>query len=147
LDKPLIAVDSLTAMVFAAKAGLPMGKQENWYLCPMIDARRMEVYCGIFDAKNMQQIRGIEAVILDENSFISEREVKPLLIFGDGAEKCKSLWTESDNVYFLDSISAPTAAMMGELVQQKWDTQDFENLSAFEPFYLKDFMVTTPRKR
>lgn len=147
LDKPLISIDSLTAMALAAKVGLPTEKQEEWLLCPMIDARRMEVYCGIFEAESSSPVRAIEAVVLDENSFELERKSKPLLIFGDGAEKCKSLWTETDNVYFLDSIPAPTAAMMGELAQRKWENQDFENVATFEPFYLKDFMVTTPKKR
>lgn len=147
LDKPLIAVDSLTAMALAARAVLPIEKQADWFLCPMIDARRMEVYCGIFDAKSGQQIREIEAVILEVASFASERNTKPLLIFGDGAEKCKSLWTGADNVFFLDTIPAPTAAMMGELILEKWENKDFEDLASFEPFYLKDFMVTTPKKR
>lgn len=147
LDKPLIAVDSLSAMAIAAQAGIPIEKQADWFLCPMIDARRMEVYCGIFDAQNRQQIREIEAVILEESSFAIERNMKSLLVFGDGAEKCKSLWTNADNVFFLDTIPAPTAAMMGELVLEKWMNRDFENLASFEPYYLKDFMVTTPKKK
>ena len=105
--------------------------------CPMIDARRMEVFSAFYDSEN-QQIREVRADIIDENSYVSFLN-KKILFFGDGSEKCKEVFTMK-NSHFLDNIS-PNANDMIEISYQKYLQEDFEDVAYFEPYYLKDFVV------
>jgi tRNA threonylcarbamoyladenosine biosynthesis protein TsaB len=126
----LIALDT-TAIL--AHAVLPVNAESD-LIIPMIDAGRMEVYCAVFDAVGLR-IRNDEARILDE-TFFSEFGEKRLLLTGDGAAKCAP-WTS--NLISIHS-NFPSATMMHALATDAYNNQRFEDVSYFEPFYLKDYV-------
>lgn len=132
LQVPLIAVETLTVIAQAAVSKV----DEKSLICPMIDARRMEVYCQIFE-KSLKPISGVEAKIIDTGSFDELLKAHHVFFVGNGAMKCKSVIT-SKNAVFLDQVT-PTASALGVIAHQKFEGQQFENLSEFEPFYLKQF--------
>ena len=133
LNRPLISVSTLRSMAFYMSQ-----KQSNYDLyCPMIDARRMEVFSSFYDKDN-NQVRAVMADIIDENSYNKELKNK-VLFFGDGSNKCKDVLT-SGNAYFTDNFS-PSAKYMGILSLEKYNNKDFEDVAYLEPFYLKDFVV------
>lgn len=134
LDKPLIAINTLEAMA-SQLAILPT---DYWY-CPMLDARRMEVYCAIYDNR-LQPILSTRAEIVNENSFGEQLAVKPILFFGDGAAKCKPQLARKPNAHFVDRIIYPSAKSVGMLAIKAFTAGQFENIAYFEPFYLKDFV-------
>jgi tRNA threonylcarbamoyladenosine biosynthesis protein TsaB len=134
LDIPLISIDTLK--VLASQVAV-----ENGLIIPMIDARRMEVYSAIFDSK-LNLIRGVEAQILDENSF-SEFD-QPIYIIGDSSEKAKTILTNK-NIVYLDKIQFPSANQMSRFSFDKFQKNDFEDVAYFEPFYLKDFLIATSK--
>ncbi len=138
LDIPLISVDTLA--VLASQAQLIA--KENDLIIPMIDARRMEVYSAIFNNK-LEKIREIEAQIIDENSFTSIENT--VYFVGDSSEKAKAVLTKS-NFIFLEEIVYPSAKDMSAISIQKFLNKDFEDVAYFEPFYLKDFLITTSKK-
>jgi tRNA threonylcarbamoyladenosine biosynthesis protein TsaB len=129
LDIPLITVDTL----------LVLAKQVNQdaLIIPMIDARRMEVYTAIFDAKH-NPATPVQALVIDEKSFaeISEKVV----LIGDGAAKCKEVLNR-ENFTFLDAIRYPSAQEMSEISFDKFQKKEFEDIAYFEPFYLKEFFT------
>jgi tRNA threonylcarbamoyladenosine biosynthesis protein TsaB len=116
--------------------------KENDLIIPMIDARRMEVYSAIFNNK-LEKVREIEAQIIDENSFASIENT--VYFIGDSSEKAKAVLTKS-NFIFLDEIVYPSAKDMSAISFQKFLNKDFEDVAYFEPFYLKDFLITTSKK-
>ncbi|MGC6471199.1 MAG: tRNA (adenosine(37)-N6)-threonylcarbamoyltransferase complex dimerization subunit type 1 TsaB [Flavobacteriales bacterium] len=130
LEIPLISVSTLEAM-----AQLMIDKHPMKIMCPMIDARRMEVYCALFGSIQ----NPITAKVIDQDSFAEELEKYPLLFFGDGADKCQQVLTHS-NAYFELGIY-PSARGMLELAFQKFSKKDFEDLAYYEPFYLKEFVA------
>ena len=132
LDIPLISVSTLKAM----SSAMILKQQADLY-CPMIDARRMEVYSAIFDANN-NQLRDIQADIIDGTSYKKELE-KVMVFFGDGSEKAKDI-IRNKNAIFIQNFY-PSAKYMGVLSYQKFTKSDFEDLAYFEPFYLKDFVA------
>lgn len=133
LDKPLLSVNTLQAMALQ----LIQYFDTNTLLCPMIDARRMEVYCALFDTKN-EFIKNTSAIIIDENSFSNELNNKKVVFFGNGADKCKTSITHS-NAIFLQNIY-PSAKEIGYLAFEKWTKKEFEDIAYFEPYYLKEFV-------
>lgn len=137
LNKPLVVVSSLAVL---ANRVQPWAAQLNAWICPMIDARRMEVYCQLFDAKLNPQ-SGIHALVIDHGSFAAELEARPLIFAGDGAPKCRPIFAGQENAIVLDNTYT-SAADMGNLVWQKIQQNDFADLVAFEPFYLKPFVAT-----
>lgn len=137
LEKPLISVPTLEIMALQ----VPVVKNE--LVVPLLDARRMEVYSGIFD-HNYQQIRQTEAEIIDETSFQSILEKGIVHFAGDGAEKCKE-HIRHDNARFLSNIY-PSAREMASIATRKFKVGDFEDVAYFEPFYLKDFVAGKPKK-
>jgi tRNA threonylcarbamoyladenosine biosynthesis protein TsaB len=143
LEKPLIAVNSLQAMSYEVQGIFT----ENTLLCPMIDARRMEVYCLVVNAKTKEIVEETSAKIMDETSFAALLESNSMLFFGDGAAKCKSLLANNKNAYFLDEVVHPSAKNLGMLAYRQWQSQAFEDIETFEPYYLKEFMATTPKKQ
>lgn len=161
-DLPLISVDTLKIMAqrvikiagsagsacseesHLAGAGLNEAGREELLLCPMIDARRMEVYMAIFNSRG-NQISKISAEIIDENTFSRYKQVKKILFFGDGAEKCKKVLGES-NAAFIPGIY-PSAIEMADLSYNSLQEGRFEDTAYFEPFYLKDFIATKPKNR
>ena len=135
LDIPLIAVDTLTAM--ASKVTIEQG-----YIVPMIDARRMEVYSAVFNA-DLVKIRTTEAEILTENSFANY--TAPIYFLGDSTPKAQTVLTQS-NFTFLSDLVFPSAQEMSALSYIKFENSLFEDVAYFEPFYLKDFLITPTKK-
>lgn len=136
LNIPLIAVDTLETL--ASQAKVADGK-----IIPMLDARRMEVYSEIFDAQ-LQVERGIEAEIITEDSF---KDLTDTVYFvGDCAEKGKTVLTK-DNFVFLEEIKYPSAREMSKISFDKYQKSDTVDVAYFEPYYLKDFMMTTSSKK
>ena len=113
------------------------------FVCPMIAARRMEVYAAIYD-RALKSVRDIAADIVDENSYLEFLEQHPVYFFGDGAAKCKEKITHP-NAHFIDGIR-PLAGMMFPLAEKAIAEQDFKDVAYFEPFYLKEFVAGTPKK-
>lgn len=131
LGIPLIAVDTLA--VLAQKV-----TQKGGLIVPMIDARRMEVYSTVFDA-NHQKIMEVQAEVLTENSYAEIAET--IYIIGDCQEKCQTVLTQ-DKFVFLSEIVFPSANEMSPISFEKFNKNAFEDVAYFEPFYLKDFMLT-----
>ncbi|TLX70927.1 tRNA (adenosine(37)-N6)-threonylcarbamoyltransferase complex dimerization subunit type 1 TsaB [Labilibacter sediminis] len=145
INKPLIAITSLEALaydVFTSDEHKDLDGDTLY--CPMIDARRMEVYTTLFD-QNKNMINEISAEIIDEDSYQDKLAKHKVVFFGDGAEKCKGIIQHS-NAMFLDH-KAPLASNMVEIAFQKFTKEQFEDVAYFEPFYLKDFVATTPKKK
>ncbi len=140
LDKPLIGVNSLTAMATALQAQAP---GDHWF-CPMIDARRMEVYCAIYD-QQLEEHQATEAKIVGQESFKEILTDRPMVFFGDGAAKCQEVLGQSPNALFVTEFY-PTARSVGKLAQQAYENQQFEDIAYFEPFYLKDFVALPSKK-
>lgn len=112
-------------------------------LCPMIDARRMEVYAAVYD-RALRPVRDIAADIVDENSYLEFLEKQPVYFFGNGAGKCKEKITHP-NAHFIDGIH-PLAGMMFPLAEKAIAEGQFEDTAYFEPFYLKEFVASKPKK-
>lgn len=144
-DKPLIAINTLEAMA-VGMIKMTTGKIENiadYLFCPMIDARRMEVYSAIFNF-DLGKIRAVKAEIIDEQSFAEFLNQSKIVFAGDGAEKCKTPLSASQNAIFLDDFT-PSANYLVSLANRKFNENDFENVAYFEPFYLKDFIAGPPK--
>jgi len=137
---PLIAINSLEIMADTVKDMVP----DNALLCPMIDARRMEVYAAFFD-KKLQLIRPTSADIIDEHSYTDLLAEHPVYFFGNGADKCKTAITHP-NANFLSEIH-PIAKNMITLAAKAFESKRFEDVAYFEPFYLKEFVATTPKEK
>ncbi len=137
LGIPLIAMDSLEIL---AQEGL--GKAE--YIIPMLDARRMEVYTAVYDKKG-NCVETTHAKILDENSFSKYCADAQTLFLGDGVEKTKAL-IGANKATFVEG-KLPSAKDMVGLAFQKYQEKDFEDVAYFEPYYLKDFVVTKSKKK
>ena len=135
LDIPLIAVDTLQVLASQAKVS-------NGLIIPMLDARRMEVYSAIFTS-NFENIRAVQAEIITENSFEDLKET--LYFVGDCAEKCRPVLNKG-NYVFLEEIKYPSAKEMSFLSFEKHQKNDFVDVAYFEPYYLKDFMMTVSKK-
>ena len=134
LDKPLIAIHTLEAMAYGLSRKVP---GNDYLFCPMIDARRMEVYCAVYQA-NLQEILPVDARIIHESSFAELLANHKIIFFGDGAAKCKPLLSHSGHACFVED-AYPSAADAGVLAYQKFTQQTFEDIAYFEPFYLKEF--------
>ncbi|MBR3013401.1 MAG: tRNA (adenosine(37)-N6)-threonylcarbamoyltransferase complex dimerization subunit type 1 TsaB [Bacteroidaceae bacterium] len=112
-------------------------------LCPMIDARRMEVYAAVYN-RALKEVRATQADIVDGHTYEAFLDKGPVYFFGNGAEKCKTE-IQHPNAHFIDGIQ-PLATMMAPLAEQAIAKQDFKDVAYFEPFYLKEFIATTPKK-
>ena len=140
LDKPLLATSTLEVMAHQVRQENPV---ENALYCPMIDARRMEVYTALFDDSG-KQLQDISAEIIDENSFSQELEQSQVVFFGDGAEKCRET-IASPQARFIEGVF-PSARCMGHFAELQFQQSEFVDVAYFEPFYLKDFIAGTPKK-
>lgn len=139
---PLIAVSTLLAMT----NGLQSKQQfvPNTLFAPLLDARRMEVYTAVYNNKGTE-ILSVQPMILDENSF-NQFTDQSIIFFGSGSEKAKPLFTNTLNCQFVDNFSLSSKYLLPQAIE-KFKNNQFENLGYFEPFYLKDFKVTTSRKK
>lgn len=116
---------------------------EDALLCPMIDARRMEVYAALYD-RALHPVREIEAVIIDESSYEDYLNRGPVYFFGNGAAKCKEKIMHP-NARFVEDIH-PLAKWMFPLAEKAFARGDFKDVAYFEPFYLKEFVASKPKK-
>jgi tRNA threonylcarbamoyladenosine biosynthesis protein TsaB len=148
LDIPLIAIDTPEAMahhcskLLSTRTDMISATALEAIFCPMIDARRMEVYTCLFDCR-LQRINDIEAMVVESDSFSDILDGHKLFVFGDGAEKCKDILTRKNAVFF-DHIN-PSASGLIEPAYKKFQNKEFVDLAYFEPFYLKDFVAGKPK--
>ncbi|WP_289054731.1 tRNA (adenosine(37)-N6)-threonylcarbamoyltransferase complex dimerization subunit type 1 TsaB [Carboxylicivirga marina] len=144
LNKPVIAIDSMHILTQPLvnkeweKSELPT------VFCPLMDARRMEVYTAVFDS-DLNIIEEISAKIVDEETFLKWLSVNRVVFFGNGADKCKEV-IQHENAIFVDGCH-PLAKNLAPLAEQYFAEEKFEDVAYFEPFYLKDFVATTPKKK
>ncbi len=143
LDKPLIAIGTLVSMASGFIQSNKTMIGPNDLLCPMIDARRMEVYLSVFDTRLASMIE-TEAVVIDEQLFGSELTRQVIWFFGDGAPKCRGLLSHQPNARIVDHF-LPSAAFLAGMAHEAFISKLFVDTSYFEPFYLKDFVAALPR--
>ena len=148
LNIPLIAVGSLDALTEVARedydAGILDIEDNEWekaYLCPMVDARRMEVYTQVFSTEG-KPLSEVAAEVITPESLASWREKGKIVIFGNGAAKC----TETLADAILIGV-APSARGIVRLAEEAFNAEKFEDIAYFEPFYLKEFLVIPSKKK
>lgn len=117
--------------------------EDDALFCPMIDARRMEVYCAVYD-RALREVIPVKAQVVEADTFTEIAGGKPIYFFGNGAAKCKDV-IKCPNAHFIDNIE-PLAKNMLPLANQAIRNEKFEDVAYFEPFYLKDFVATMPKK-
>jgi tRNA threonylcarbamoyladenosine biosynthesis protein TsaB len=138
LDIPMIAIDTLE--LIARRAIDTIGKSNALY-CPMIDARRMEVYTALYDGK-LSVVEPASAKIISSDSYSQIHENKQVFFIGNGAPKCKEM-IQNENAIFIDDIH-PLASNMIPLAEKKYANKEFVDVAYFEPFYLKEFYTSSP---
>ncbi|MCX6244478.1 MAG: tRNA (adenosine(37)-N6)-threonylcarbamoyltransferase complex dimerization subunit type 1 TsaB [Bacteroidetes bacterium] len=157
IEKPLIGIPTLQAMaVGMTEVGGRRSEVRNrtsdlrhqtsdigLLICPMIDARRMEVFSALYEERG-KEVRETRAEIIDENSFSAYLEKNRILFAGDGAMKCKSILEHHPHAVFAEDFQ-PSAKFMIALSEEKYSQKKFEDLAYFEPYYLKDFVAGKPR--
>lgn len=131
LDIPVIAVNSLLSLA-------ALNKTRHELICPMFDARRMEVFAAAYN-RSLKEIKATEAVIIDEHSFADLLESNTVIFLGPGAMKCKQV-IQHPNAFF-DTTTLVSSTGMVQVAHEKFNQKDFVNLAYFEPFYLKDFVA------
>lgn len=140
LGVPMISIPTPNIMASIIKDEV----DEETLLCPMIDARRMEVYATFFD-KSFNVIRKTSADIVDYNSYMDLLELNKVVFFGNGSEKCKDVLTHP-NATFIEGIH-PLASAMGILAEKAFSEREFVDSAYFEPLYLKEFVATIPKNK
>lgn len=144
LDIPLLAIGTLEAIAHQVQ---PVAQAMDAWICPMLDARRMEVYAQCFDA-HLQPQTEIEALVITETALEAQLAQQRIVFVGDGAGKCRAvLEAASANAVILEGYT-PSAIAVGALAARFFaPNSDLlpENIVTFEPFYLKDFVVTKPK--
>lgn len=118
-------------------------QEENALLCPMLDARRMEVYAQLFD-RALNEVRPIQADVVDADTYKSYLDERPVYFFGNGAEKCIEV-INHPNAHLIKNVE-PLAKYMFPLAEKRMMNEQFEDVAYFVPFYLKDFVAKTPKK-
>ncbi len=145
---PLIAIDSLQALASGilnyTSHSKAFSEEKPLLLCPMIDARRMEVYAAFYTPE-LERATEVEAIVIDSNSFKETLESSNIIFFGSGADKCKEVIV-SPNAHFVESLE-PSARFMIPLAFKALNTKDFENVAYFEPYYLKDFVAIKAKNK
>ena len=140
LKIPLISIDTLHAL---ALGWLQAGNSDDEFICPMIDARRMEVYSAIYNTK-LKCIKPISADIIDNESYSDILQNKTTVFIGDGAAKCKDLLQAEKRTFITGFL--PSAAYLGEKGFLKFKRSENEDVAYFEPFYLKEFIALKSKK-
>ncbi len=139
LNIPLIGIPTLMSMAKGAK----YSGQKEMLFCPMIDARRMEVYCALFDT-NLREIQKTDAVIIEEDTFSDYLCKSKIAFFGDGAEKSKDILSKHSNAIFPDDYQISSEYMIS-IALERFKKKEFDDTAYFEPFYLKDFIAGKPK--
>lgn len=139
---PLIAVPTLQLLcvpvLLREKAA-----EDNALLCPMIDARRMEVYAALYD-RSLHEVRTVGADVVDDLTYKEYLDERPVYFFGNGAAKCMEA-INHPNAHFIEGVE-PLARWMFPLAERRFFDQQFEDVAYFVPFYLKDFVAKEPKK-
>ena len=135
LNIPLLPIDTLQVLC----ASLEVEVEDDAILCPMLDARRMEVYTAFYSPITLQRMGEIEAKIIDETAFAEQLNQQKIYFFGNGSEKCAGVIT-SGNAQFVPAI-VPPAKYMGKLAEAHSTPLDIKQLAYYEPFYLKEFVA------
>ncbi len=141
LDKPLIAVPTLQMM---AEGFMRQNAEYADSICSMIDARRMEVFTSLYDS-DLKMLSPVSAKIIDEYSFSKELDNGIVTFIGNGAAKCAPV-LQHENARFSE-LNFNSASYMSKLAHTAYLSSRFEDVAYFEPFYLKDFVLTTPKKK
>mgnify|MGYP006079273271 FL=1 len=141
LEKPLISINTLE--ILSKSAFNHINNYNDFFICPMIDARRMEVFTKMLD-NDFNEVEKDKALILDDKSFNDICGSKLIYFFGDGSNKFQKI-TNNKNFHFIDNIIS-SSKHMGELANIKYENNQFENLTTFEPFYIKDFFIVNKNK-
>ena len=141
LDKPLIAIDTLKMM---ANGFLRTQQSYSGLVCPMIDARRMEVFTAVYNAQ-LDEVNPVQAKIVDKESFEKELATNLMTFIGDGAAKCADTLIHLNAKF--DSQNYNSALNMNSLALAAFNEKSFEDVAYFEPFYLKDFVLTSPKAK
>lgn len=140
-DIPLIGLPTLEVMCVPVL--LFRDLPEDALLCPMIDARRMEVYAAVYD-RALRPLRPTSADIVDEHSYAEFLADRPVYFFGNGSAKCREV-LQHPNAHFIENIH-PLAKWMFPLAEKANARQEFKDVAYFEPFYLKEFVASKPKK-
>lgn len=140
-DLKLLALPTLKVMCVPVLLGQEL--PDDALLCPMIDARRMEVYAAVYD-RALNVVRDIASVVVDENAFLDLLDKHPVYFFGNGAGKCDGV-IEHPNAHFIEGVK-PLAKHMMPLAERAHAMEEFQDVAYFEPFYLKDFVAIKSNK-
>ncbi|MBU8893615.1 MAG: tRNA (adenosine(37)-N6)-threonylcarbamoyltransferase complex dimerization subunit type 1 TsaB [Bacteroidales bacterium] len=147
-DLPLIAIGTLQSMAYGIipeinQKEINTTNTENVVIVPMIDARRMEVYSAFFNLKG-EFVREVRAEIIDENSYSDILKKQKMIFFGDGSSKIAEI-IKHKSAIFVENRN-PSSKDMVSISEQYYQDKNFEDVAYFEPFYLKDFVATIPKK-
>ena len=137
----LIAVPTLKLLCVPVLLHHEIG--ENALLCPMIDARRMEVYAAIYD-RHLREVRKVQADVVDDQTYKELLDKQPVYFFGNGAKKCMEA-INHPNARLIEGVE-PLSKFMYPLAEKSIAEEKYEDVAYFVPFYLKDFVAHTPRK-
>jgi tRNA threonylcarbamoyladenosine biosynthesis protein TsaB len=140
---PLIGIETTLSMFWGLRSGVNHLSESDTLYCPMLDARRMEVYYAIYDSTG-NKLKDISAEIINNESFSAIPESTKMILFGDGALKCKDVIARKNIVFAGDYLIS--ASHMLKPVFNAFENNHFENVAYFEPLYLKDFITSKPRK-
>ena len=140
-DLKLIAVPTLELLCVPILLRNPE-MEENALLCPMLDARRMEVYAALYD-RSLKVVRPVSADIVEAETYKEWLEERPIYFFGNGAQKCKEV-INHPNAHFIEGIE-PLAKWMQPLAEKRFLNEQYEDVAYFVPFYLKDFVAIKPK--
>jgi len=141
-DLKLIAVPTLELLCVPVLLRRP-DLEENALLCPMLDARRMEVYAALYD-RALHEVRPVGADVVDAETYRQWLDERPIYFFGNGAQKCMDV-INHPNAHFIDGIE-PIAKWMQPLAEKRFLNGQTEDVAYFVPFYLKDFVAIKPKK-
>lgn len=139
----LISVPTLELLCVPVLLQETVGSEENALLCPMLDARRMEVYAALYD-RALKPVREVQADVVTADTYREWLDKRPVYFFGNGAAKCMDV-INHPNAHLIDGIE-PLAKWMQPLAERRFLNNQFEDVAYFEPFYLKDFVAKEPKK-
>lgn len=142
LEVPLLAVGTLPAL--ARQVAGRTAQPQQYLYCPMLDARRMEVYAALYRADG-SEVLPPAPLLLDETTLSEQMAAQPVLFFGSGAAKFQPVVAAQPQAVFLAGIE-PSAITVGELAIEAYQRQEFHDVAYYEPFYLKEVYTTTPKK-
>jgi tRNA threonylcarbamoyladenosine biosynthesis protein TsaB len=145
---PVIGIGTLQSMTLTAMENKVVQQllkdHPDLLFCPMIDARRMEVFSAIYDA-SLKETAPVSAIIVEENSFKNILDKQPVVFFGNGADKVRDT-IRHEKAHFITGLE-PSSKQMIPLASEAFRKKQFEDTAYFEPFYLKDFIATIPKKK